>query len=1031
MRNSLHDRKTRTAFRKYRKQASRFIRTAKRWSAKFKAAVICTSLLLFISLVRWSFGSATLQPDFNVHATLSDGFQNTYDSLVPENTKERQSIEKDLTFQHVCERRHLQQLQHLRFCGKFPIESNHKKIVALVEVRNVEPVIDAFLSAIHQVVDSVVIIDDHSVDGSRNRILSYNSRLQENNRRNKPFVEVLLNKTGSWLREELLDRQLLLDAGREIGGTHFVLLDYDEYLSSNCIRDGTIRSKILDLNPGESLFIPWTEAWKSLTKQRVLPDDQEMNFLRRRQTVIFADDGKAMYTDENSLSRHLGNPSNGRNSTIHVVRCPRSICPQPPRYHGPGTGQQMSPNVKTLPQCRIIELRFLNLHNVLLKSAWYEALGRVTGAADGSTSGKMITSLFGHANDDISDTTANQTHFPEPDTVSTIPLDSKWVESYHGLEELYQKIELWRADELFTWIQQHGNSQFSNLTVLDQLNVDALRNAVDAVRKTKERSLTLVPRKTTGTLVLVFDDPVAPLIHDFLTILKWDECSLSSSLGDTFPGDDHDEKYESRRAAIETAIQAVLQQSSTSSAFLSMSKVPEKVAVNFLQFCKKELSYIRVVALFSTWKPDNVHRQLYFKTTSMSLVPGNNLHVIDIPMQQFGSYSVVIWIAKRLYQLTSTKTLTETDYNVLLSFTEQVQGKYQNDASSMGIPLSPVAHLIFSLNVGRSGSKYLADIISTANGPIKAMHEPKCPQKACSGGGAMRMQDRSLSESYEERKKVKLPMITKELLSVAMENAASTMVSSSLYDCETDYTFFGRDIPNDIDKKSSHAQYLPILETHFGSERMCRKHIPDNVIYAETNPNFKAWEFDVILDTLPDAGYTISVIVLRKYVASALKSLYETGFFGTRDGYTWMETSAGINSRVKVSILKDDQALSTHERLLSYILNAEAVFRDVERQYKRRGVKFIHMRSENMYSKQGTMWLLRNLGIRAGTETMQKAGLKRDKYIEGGKRRYGHISLDQCESHVKDFIQKVGQVDGEVVRLFDEMNKVENFDYPT
>lgn len=1030
MRNSLHDRKTRTAIRRYQKQVTRFIRTAKRWSVKFKAAVICAGLLLFTSLARWSFGSANLQPDFNVHATLSDGFRNTYDSLVPKDTKARQSIEKELTFQHICERRDIHQLKHLRFCGEFPIKSDHKKIIALVEVRNVELTIDAFLSAIRQVVDSVVIIDDHSVDGSRNRILSYNSRLRENDRRNKPLVEILLNKTGSWLREELLDRQLLLDAGREIGGTHFVLLDYDEYLSSNCVRDGTIRSEILNLNPGESLFIPWTEAWKSLAKQRVLPNDLEMNFLRRRQTVIFADDGKAMYTDENSLSRHLGSSSNGRNSTIHVVRCPRSICPQPPRYHGPGTGHQVSQNVKTLPHCRIIELRFLNLHNVFLKSAWYEALGRVTGAADGSTSGKMITSLFGHANDDKSDTTANELHFPEPDTVSTIPLDKKWVESYDGLQELYQKVELWRADELFEWIQQHGKSHFSNLIVLDQLNIDALRNAADTVRKTRERSLTLVPRRTTGTLILVFDDLAAPLIHDFLTALKWDECSLSSSFSDTFPGDEHDEKYENRRAAIETAVQAVLEQSSTNSAFLSMSKVPENVVVNFIRFCNSELPYIRVVALFSTWKPDKVHRQLYFKTASMSLVPGNNLHVIDIPMQQFGSYSVVIWIAKRLSQLTPSKTFTETDYDALLSYSEQVQRKYQNDASSMGIPLSPVAHLIFSLNVGRSGSKYLADMISTANGPVKAIHEPRCPKKACSGGGAMRMQDQPLSESYEERKKVKLPMITQELLSIAMEKPASTLVSSSLHDCETDYTFFSRDIPNDIER-SSYAQYLPILETHFGSERMCRKHIPDDVIYAETNPNFKAWEFDVVLDNLPDAGYVLSVIVIRKYVASALKSLYETGFFGTRDGYTWMETSAGINSRVKVSILQDDQALSTHERLLSYILNAEAVFRDVERQYKEKRVRFIHMRSENMYSKQGTMWLLRKLGIRAGSETMQKAGLKRDKYIEGGKRRYGHISLDQCESLVKDFIQKVGRIDSDVVRLFDEMNKVDNFDYPT
>ncbi len=139
-------------------------------------------------------------------------------------------------------------------------------------------------------------------------------------------IEVVLNKTGPWVREELRDRDLLLQTGRAIGGTHFVLLDYDEYFSANCVTNGLLRERISALQPGQSLFVPWVEMWKSANLHRVLPTDREMNFLVRRQTVIFADDRKVQYSRSSTNARTLG----GGSATIHALRCPRQICPRPP-----------------------------------------------------------------------------------------------------------------------------------------------------------------------------------------------------------------------------------------------------------------------------------------------------------------------------------------------------------------------------------------------------------------------------------------------------------------------------------------------------------------------------------------------------------------------------------------------------------------------------------------------------------------------------------------------------------------------------
>ena len=62
---------------------------------------------------------------------------------------------------------------------------------------------------------------------------------------------------------------------------------------------------------------------------------------------------------------------------------------------------------------------------------------------------------------------------------------------------------------------------------------------------------------------------------------------------------------------------------------------------------------------------------------------------------------------------------------------------------------------------------------------------------------------------------------------------------------------------------------------------------PKNV-YIETNPNFKMWFWDIVLDLFVRnkfVGCSLDVLVVRRYIPALVKSLYELGWFTKKDGY--------------------------------------------------------------------------------------------------------------------------------------------------
>jgi hypothetical protein len=304
--------------------------------------------------------------------------------------------------------------------------------------------------------------------------------------------------------------------------------------------------------------------------------------------------------------------------------------------------------------------------------------------------------------------------------------------------------------------------------------------------------------------------------------------------------------------------------------------------------------------------------------------------------------------------------------------------------------MPPVARLIFSLNVGRSGSRYLASVIgSTAFKGVASLHEVPCPEHFCSSGGGLRMQDRRLDGSYAERLSVKLGMVRRAVADIV--NASHVHVSSrTLHTCKSNL-FYPR-VGNEV--------------TEVNALVGCTSYLFRDLVYSETNPNFKSWFYDVVLDNLPRQGYAVDVIVLRKYIPAVVKSLLKTGYFSTRDGYNWMETANGVNSLIRP--LGRDESLDAYDKVISYVINAEVVTRRIMNTYNG-SARFLETRSETLFGKQGTLDILRALELRPSSRTVGIAGTRVDKYSVNGPHKSTKseaASLAVCERRVDQYLEQ-------------------------
>ena len=744
-----------------------------------------------------------------------------------------------------------------------------------------------------------------------------------------------------------------------------------------------------------------------------------MNFLTRRQIIIFADDASFNYTKENSQARVIG--SNSKRITLHVLRCPRSICPKPLKYGGPGKDIGYTKRVKRLPHCKVIEARFVNIQNVLLKSAWYEALGRAIGANDGETSGKMISSLFPKY--DVKNGTYK--------TVRLSGVPKEWISGIEsGISLAYDQIELWRATDLLRWRQEGILSNIEGLSALSRVQFGEL--AVIEEKSFLGFRRFSIPQKKKGRLVLVREHSDYNIVSKYLEFLGFRESELKLSqrkwrleIDGNTSGGAHDMRLAQEiRTDLHTA-------QGSKGVFVSTSQFSNRFLEILLLELANSFSDLDVIYVYA--KLPAVKGHIPDSTVVESMTQhaglGCNIRFIEVPLQNLGSFAVLCWLQKRLLCVSLDLDSHPVTNKEILSFAERIHGERSLDLGGhFHFRLAKIANVVFSLNVGRCGSKYLAEILNSTAGITTALHEPACPNSGCSGGGALRMQDLSRKLSYKNRSRIKLPMI-RSSLSETIRSGEHQLVSSTSVDCRSIGRYDGQ---NSIEASNG---LQPILEVRNGE---CNIHIAKEVTYAETNPNFKSWIFDIVLDHFPRKGYHVQVVVIRKYVAAVLKSLYETGYFTKRDGYNWMETAASVNSVIRAPHLGDENSLDAYTKLLSYILASEATFEDIQRKYSRRGIidhsgtDFIDIRSEELYTSVGTLRLLRKLKLKPSAKTRRWAGVRSDKYLHGQKKKKVlSTSLRECERRVDEFVGGFGAGPRreEVNRLMHKWDKIENYDY--
>lgn len=282
---------------------------------------------------------------------------------------------------------------------------NPKKIVGLMQIRNEAAVIEQTVHALSLYTDAIVILDDASDDDTVKICQSIALRYH--------IEKIICNEQSAWEHgKESDNRQKLLDAGRAIEGTHFIVIDADELLTANCMKNNFLRSNILRLNPGDRIFMNIVHCWGSLDRYRIY-------FNEKMKCFIFCDDGKASYHSQ----------------LLHINRSPFNL--------SGGVNFELADE-----RYGLVHLGYLNWQNVLIRQLWYKSLERVR-----------------NPNKSIAEINSWYCAYKEKDA-PTIAVPSEWFAGYTFFNaQLFNHAEQWRKAQVDSWIKQYGIAYFAGLDI--------------------------------------------------------------------------------------------------------------------------------------------------------------------------------------------------------------------------------------------------------------------------------------------------------------------------------------------------------------------------------------------------------------------------------------------------------------------------------------------------------------------------------------------------------------------------------------
>jgi len=310
--------------------------------------------------------------------------------------------------------------------GKLP------KIVGLVQVRNEEETVEQCLRGLAVYTDAIVVLDDNSCDKTRSIV----SRLAQ-----ELHVETIIEQPYSgWQKTtEAHNRQTLLEAGRAIGGTHFVLIDADELFMATCNQNNWLRKKILSLRSGQVLSFPMVNVWGSVHNYR---DDALLSPYHgvwRKKPVVFHDDGRCSYVNQDTQGI-------GASKVLHECRVPRNlVCPLMKKQI-----------IITSINHGIVHFKWACLDNIYCKKAWYMMLEYIRACQNSSDTVANARKIINYY-----DGWEFKGAMPDEKNVTLKPVPKEWYAYPFFHETGYMTVNRMRRKDIRQWINTYGLKYFS------------------------------------------------------------------------------------------------------------------------------------------------------------------------------------------------------------------------------------------------------------------------------------------------------------------------------------------------------------------------------------------------------------------------------------------------------------------------------------------------------------------------------------------------------------------------------------------
>ncbi len=302
------------------------------------------------------------------------------------------------------------------------------KIVGLVAERNEAPIIEQTLRCLAVYTDAIVVLDDASDDGTPKILKALAKELH--------IEKIIIEESSGWAkRTEIENRQKLLDAGRAIGGTHFIELDADEIFTATCADGNWLRKRILSLEKGQILHLPIINLWKSFdvyrSKWGEFPDIVHCS-------AIFCDDGTSNLNDNKKVS-HSG--------FLHFGRFPVTRTKTKPDEYSKDLNYS------------ILHLPFVSWDTTYVKRGWIMCLELIRLKENLSVrfpnrTVKDINNFY------------NTFHNYREEGMKLAPTPPEWLAySFFDKSCYTTRLVEWRKKEVQGWFRKYGRSYFSDLDI--------------------------------------------------------------------------------------------------------------------------------------------------------------------------------------------------------------------------------------------------------------------------------------------------------------------------------------------------------------------------------------------------------------------------------------------------------------------------------------------------------------------------------------------------------------------------------------